>query len=31
LQQQPGIVPAERFVDLRAAVTEAWTALFATA
>jgi len=31
LQQQPGIVPAERFVDLRAAVTEAWTALFTTA
>jgi len=31
LQQQPGIVPAERFVDLRAAVTSAWCALFAPA
>ncbi len=31
LQQQPGIVPAERFVDLRAAVTDAWQALFALA
>jgi glutamate-ammonia-ligase adenylyltransferase len=28
LQQQPGIVPAERFVDLRAAVTAAWHELF---
>ena len=28
LQQQPGIVPAERFIDLRAAVTAAWQALF---
>jgi glutamate-ammonia-ligase adenylyltransferase len=31
LQQQPGIVPAERFVDLRAAVTSAWRTLFAPA
>ncbi len=31
LQQQPGIVPAERFVDLRAAVTSAWRALFSPA
>ncbi len=31
LQQQPGMVPAERFVDLQAAVTDAWKALFATA
>ncbi|MBP6723878.1 MAG: bifunctional [glutamate--ammonia ligase]-adenylyl-L-tyrosine phosphorylase/[glutamate--ammonia-ligase] adenylyltransferase [Halioglobus sp.] len=31
LQQQPGIVPAERFVDLRAAVTSAWRALFVRA
>ena len=31
LQQQPGIVPAERFVDQRAAVTAAWQQLFAAA
>ena len=31
LQQQPGIVPAERFVDLRAAVTSAWRVLFTPA
>ncbi len=31
LQQLPGIVPAERFVDLRAAVTTAWRGLFAAA
>jgi len=31
LQQQPGIVPAGRFVDLRAAVTAAWHKLFAPA
>lgn len=28
LQQQAGVVPAEQFVDLRAAVTAAWQALF---
>jgi glutamate-ammonia-ligase adenylyltransferase len=28
LQQQPGVVPAERFSDLRAAVTAAWQELF---
>ncbi len=31
LQQQPGIVPAERFADLRATVTTAWQALFSPA
>jgi glutamate-ammonia-ligase adenylyltransferase len=31
LQQLPGTVPAERFVDSRAAVTSAWRALFAPA
>jgi len=31
LQQRPGIVPAGQFVDLRAAVTAAWQALFAPA
>ena len=31
LQQQPGIVPAERFVDLREAVIDAWRDLFAPA
>ncbi len=31
LQQQPGIVPAERFADMRAAVADAWQALFAAA
>ncbi len=31
LQQQPGIVSAERFVDLRAAVTAVWQALFTPA
>jgi glutamate-ammonia-ligase adenylyltransferase len=31
LQQQQGIVPAERFSEMRAAVTAAWRALFAPA
>jgi glutamate-ammonia-ligase adenylyltransferase len=30
LQQQPGVVPAERFRDLRAAVTAKWQQLFAS-